>query len=234
LAKVRRLPWHAGRHDLGRLDLSKVVFNRYYDPTTDQFLSVDPKVSQTDQPYVFTGDSPLNATDPLGLFRAGIGGQLCGGGAHPTCNTGNTPGPTTVRQSSCGSSCGGYGTAPQPSPPPANSGGGISGWVTSAASTVVLVATIAAKPLVAPAVAIWQHRTGANEVITAAITAVQNCVIGAGWGALAGLEVGGAGAIPGAVTGCGLGVTLTVLNSFPDGTPSVNDTNNGEPLVSNP
>jgi hypothetical protein len=27
---------------------------------------VDPKVSQTDQPYVFTNDSPLNATDPLG------------------------------------------------------------------------------------------------------------------------------------------------------------------------
>jgi RHS repeat-associated protein len=78
------------------------LINRYYDPTTDQFLSVDPKVSQTDQPYVFTNDSPLNATDPLGLFRAGIGGQLCGGGAHPTCNTGNTPGPTTVRQSSCG------------------------------------------------------------------------------------------------------------------------------------
>jgi hypothetical protein len=76
---------------------------------------VDPKVSQTDQPYVFAGDSPLNATDPLGLFRAGIGGQLCGGGAHPTCNTGNTPGPTTVRQSSCGSSCGNFGSAVQPS-----------------------------------------------------------------------------------------------------------------------
>jgi hypothetical protein len=43
------------------------LINRYYDPTTDQFLSVDPKVSQTDQPYVFTNDSPLNATDPLGL-----------------------------------------------------------------------------------------------------------------------------------------------------------------------
>jgi hypothetical protein len=42
------------------------IINRYYDPTTDQFLSVDPKVSQTDQPYVFAGDSPLNATDPLG------------------------------------------------------------------------------------------------------------------------------------------------------------------------
>jgi hypothetical protein len=40
--------------------------NRYYDPSTDQFLSVDPDVQATDQPYVFTNDDPLNATDPLG------------------------------------------------------------------------------------------------------------------------------------------------------------------------
>ncbi len=30
-------------------------------------MSIDPKVAQTDQPYVFTNDNPLNATDPLGL-----------------------------------------------------------------------------------------------------------------------------------------------------------------------
>jgi RHS repeat-associated protein len=46
------------------------VFNRYYDPTTGQFVSVDPKVATTDQPYVFTGDDPLNSTDPLGLTLA--------------------------------------------------------------------------------------------------------------------------------------------------------------------
>jgi RHS repeat-associated protein len=43
------------------------LIDRYYDPATDQFLSVDPLVSQTGQPYAFTGDDPLNATDPLGL-----------------------------------------------------------------------------------------------------------------------------------------------------------------------
>ena len=43
------------------------VINRYYDPTTDEFLSIDPDVAQTDQPYVFTNDDPLNAEDPLGL-----------------------------------------------------------------------------------------------------------------------------------------------------------------------
>ena len=42
------------------------LINRYYDPTTDQFLSIDPDVAATDQPYVFTNDDPLNAEDPLG------------------------------------------------------------------------------------------------------------------------------------------------------------------------
>ncbi len=42
------------------------LINRYYDPATDQFLSVDPEVAQTDQPYVFTNDDPLNDEDPLG------------------------------------------------------------------------------------------------------------------------------------------------------------------------
>ena len=50
------------------------LVNRYYDPSTDQFLSVDPAVATTGQPYTFTGDDPLNATDPLGLQ----GGPICG------------------------------------------------------------------------------------------------------------------------------------------------------------
>jgi RHS repeat-associated protein len=43
------------------------LINRYYDPSTDQFLSIDPDVATTDQPYVFTNDDPLNGTDPMGL-----------------------------------------------------------------------------------------------------------------------------------------------------------------------
>lgn len=43
------------------------LINRYYDPSTDQFLSIDPDVATTDQPYVFTNDDPLNAEDPLGF-----------------------------------------------------------------------------------------------------------------------------------------------------------------------
>jgi hypothetical protein len=41
--------------------------NRYYDPTTDQFLSVDPALSVTLQPYAVEGNDPLNQLDPLGL-----------------------------------------------------------------------------------------------------------------------------------------------------------------------
>lgn len=42
------------------------LINRYYDPATDQFISVDPDIALTNQPYLFTGDNPLNAEDPLG------------------------------------------------------------------------------------------------------------------------------------------------------------------------
>ena len=43
------------------------VVNRYYDPSTGQFLSVDPDVAQTGQPYAYSTDNPTNWTDPLGL-----------------------------------------------------------------------------------------------------------------------------------------------------------------------
>ncbi len=43
------------------------LINRYYDPSTDQFLMIDPDLVTTDQPYLFTSDDPLNSTDPLGM-----------------------------------------------------------------------------------------------------------------------------------------------------------------------
>lgn len=53
--------------------------DRYYDPSSDQFLSIDPDVATTGQPYSFTGDDPLNATDPLGLHSVYVlmrGGKI--------------------------------------------------------------------------------------------------------------------------------------------------------------
>ncbi len=53
--------------------------NRYYDPATSQYLTVDPLVSQTQALYSYVNDNPLNGTDPTGLMAApdpGGGGNL--------------------------------------------------------------------------------------------------------------------------------------------------------------
>jgi len=49
------------------LDLGELLVGRYYDPATGQFLSVDPMVDETGQPYAYAGDDPVNASDPSGL-----------------------------------------------------------------------------------------------------------------------------------------------------------------------
>lgn len=40
---------------------------RTYDPNTAQFLSVDPALQTTDEPYTYVGDNPENRNDPMGL-----------------------------------------------------------------------------------------------------------------------------------------------------------------------
>jgi len=41
--------------------------HRYYDPATEQFLSVDPLASITEDPYGFVAQDPVNLTDPSRL-----------------------------------------------------------------------------------------------------------------------------------------------------------------------
>ena len=48
------------------------LINRYYDPSTGQFLSVDPLVGITDQPYQYVGGDPINGSDPSGLTTEGL------------------------------------------------------------------------------------------------------------------------------------------------------------------
>ncbi len=66
------------------------VVGRYYDPATGQFLSVDAKVQQTLEAYLYAGDDPVNGSDPNGMFNVGFSkcGQYLPGG--PTkCGTSN-------------------------------------------------------------------------------------------------------------------------------------------------
>ena len=44
------------------------LVHRYYDPATEQFLSVDPLVDLTGTPYAFTAGDPINGVDPSGLM----------------------------------------------------------------------------------------------------------------------------------------------------------------------
>lgn len=41
---------------------------RYYDPATQQFLTVDPMLVDTEQAYAYAAGSPTNFTDPSGMF----------------------------------------------------------------------------------------------------------------------------------------------------------------------
>jgi hypothetical protein len=103
---------------------------RYYDPSTDQFLSVDPLVAETGQPYAYTGDDPVNSSDPSGMLPTimiqGPGGQSCsayGCGGAATTNEDkaatsytvaqNTAHPNNAEPTQCNSS---HGPSPEDNP----------------------------------------------------------------------------------------------------------------------
>jgi RHS repeat-associated protein len=44
------------------------MISRYYDPQTGQFMSVDPDLSDTQEPYAYAGGNPVDNTDPNGLY----------------------------------------------------------------------------------------------------------------------------------------------------------------------
>jgi len=55
------------------------MVHRYYDPVTAQFVSVDPALGVTGQPYSYASGDPVNGVDPLGLA------PYCGPGDSGPC-----------------------------------------------------------------------------------------------------------------------------------------------------
>jgi RHS repeat-associated protein len=53
------------------------LINRYYNPTDGQFLTLDPALTTTGQPYTYTNDNPVNRTDSVGLFGCGFLSSAC-------------------------------------------------------------------------------------------------------------------------------------------------------------
>ena len=49
-----------GRTCVPRNRLNRYLVNRYYDPSTAQFLAVDPLVGQTGQAFSYANDDPVN------------------------------------------------------------------------------------------------------------------------------------------------------------------------------
>ena len=70
----------------GYTDANGLIYliNRYYDPATQQFISVDPLVSLTGQPFSYAGGDPVNGSDPSGLKGGpGMAAQLsCAGSSN--------------------------------------------------------------------------------------------------------------------------------------------------------
>ncbi len=61
------------------------LVNRYYTPQSAQFLSVDPLVTVTGQPYAYATGDPVNVVDPLGLgcgWTPGTWGTCAGDALH--------------------------------------------------------------------------------------------------------------------------------------------------------
>jgi RHS repeat-associated protein len=60
---------YAGQYTLGQSGLL-YLRARFYDPATAQFLTLDPAVEMTREPYGYAGDNPLRFKDPSGLWFA--------------------------------------------------------------------------------------------------------------------------------------------------------------------
>jgi RHS repeat-associated protein len=61
----------------GYTDADGIIYllARYYDPSTGQFLSADPLIEQTLQPYAYASGNPVTNSDPSGMITAYVGSR---------------------------------------------------------------------------------------------------------------------------------------------------------------
>lgn len=67
---------YAGQYTLGQSGL-QYLRARFYDPATAQFLTRDPAVEVTGQPYDYADANPLKYDDPIGAFGIPVIGDAC-------------------------------------------------------------------------------------------------------------------------------------------------------------
>lgn len=77
---------------------------RTYDPVTAQFLTVDPAVGATGEPYSYAEDDPINKSDASGLTTTGLCLQVSGSaafisGSGSVCIVGTSSGQTAITAS---------------------------------------------------------------------------------------------------------------------------------------
>jgi RHS repeat-associated protein len=60
------------------------LLTRYYDPATAQFMSIDPLLAETQQPYEYAGDNPVNMVDLSGQAFSPSGCTVRVDNAHPS------------------------------------------------------------------------------------------------------------------------------------------------------
>ena len=76
------------------LSTTRLVYlvHRYYDPTTGQFLTVDPDLQETLQPYSYSSENPVSGNDPTGEEDVFDPCADCGGGENSAGGTGSGEG----------------------------------------------------------------------------------------------------------------------------------------------
>ncbi|MFD0568312.1 polymorphic toxin-type HINT domain-containing protein [Kitasatospora gansuensis] len=216
----------------GTLDTATGLTNlgaREYDPVHGRFLNPDPLLA-ADNPqqwngYSYSGNDPVNSSDPSGLMQTcGEGGAACygpsptsspfsatgGGGFVDSCSVNPTLAPcapkSTATSGGNGNGGGGNGGGHATGGGSKKKSGGVSGWFKNAAKSVVhtVVKAVEEHPIIT-AMIVTAIVVGAAACIIATAGGCAAVLVAAGEAALAGAEMGG---VAGAITGAAVGATV--------------------------